>query len=434
MIEALARFVGALRSEKLSVSPAEVVDAGRALDLVGLERRADVRRALSATLAKDHQAALVFDRLFDRFFAPPVVPAQGPGEGRVAAAGERPRPGDGERPAPSRAKPKDKVEAQGKASLTPKRPGPELKEILERARRGGERSHGRLRRAKLRPSGEETRDPAHRDLARRMTTEEEREVAREIPRVVHALKLRVSRRLARARAGRPWVRQALRDNLKHCGVPFVIPYRAPKRKSTRVVLLVDVSFSVARASGLFLLMAAEFVELGRRARVLAFVDRPVDATAAVSRWARGSHRGPGVREAAPKQARRGARPGDGIVSQDVSFADILDGLKDLNLEAPSDYGTAFHALSVSRLRPRGRDTVLVVLGDGRTNRFDPLPFALEDLSRGCRAVLWLVPEPQSRWGTADSALPHYLASVDLVVEATDLHGLSRGLGELLRRL
>jgi hypothetical protein len=109
-------------------------------------------------------------------------------------------------------------------------------------------------------------------------------------------------------------------------------------------------------------------------------------------------------------------------------------LRDLNLEAPSDYGTAFHALRTSRLAPRGRDTVLVVLGDGRTNRFDPLPWALTDLSRGCRAVLWLVPEPRSRWGTADSALPAYLASVDLVVEATDLHGLARGLGELIRRL
>jgi uncharacterized protein with von Willebrand factor type A (vWA) domain len=425
MIEALARFVEALRAEDLAVSPAEIVDAGRALDLVGLTRRAEVRRALKATLAKDRPSAVVFDRLFDRFFAPPVFRGQGTGEGRVATAGERPRPGDGERPMPSRAKPKDKPKAQGKTSFEPKRPGSELKELLKR---------GRLRSAKLRRSGEETKDPAHRELARRMTTEEEREVAREIPRVVHALKLRVSRRLARARAGRPWLRQALRDNLKHGGVPFVIPYRAPKRKTTRVVLLVDVSFSVARASGLFLLMAAEFVELGRRARVLAFVDRPVDATAAVSRWARGSHRGPGATDVSPKPKRRGARPGDGIVSQDASFADVLDGLKDLNLEAPSDYGTAFHALSVSRLRPRGRDTVLVVLGDGRTNRFDPLPFALEELSRGCRAVLWLVPEPQSRWGTADSALPKYLASVDLVVEATDLQGLSRGLGELLRRL
>jgi uncharacterized protein len=423
MIEALARFVEALRAHDLAVSPAEIVDAGRALDLVGLERRSEVRRALSSTLAKDRQSALVFDRLFDRFFAPPVFRKEGRGEGRVATAGERPRPGDGERPTSTRAKPKDKLKAQGKTAAEPKRPGPERKE-----------SKGRNPKLKLRRAGDETQEPAHRDLARRMTTEEEREIAKEIPREIQALKLRMSRRLARARTGRPWMRQALRDNLKHGGVPFVIPYRAPKRRSTRVVLLVDVSFSVARASGLFLLMAAGFVEFGRRTRVLAFVDRPVDATAAVSRWARLTARGEGSGAMTPKGRRLRARPGGGIVSRDVSFSEVLDGLTDLNLEAPSDYGTAFHALSTSRLRPRGRDTVLVVLGDGRTNRFDPLPFALEELSRGCRAVLWLVAEPRSRWGTADSALPLYLPSVDLVVEATDLDGLSRGLGELLRRL
>jgi uncharacterized protein with von Willebrand factor type A (vWA) domain len=278
------------------------------------------------------------------------------------------------------------------------------------------------------------RDPAHRDLARRMTTAEEREVAREVPRVVEALKLGVGRRLALARSGRPWLRRALRDNLKHGGVPFVIPYRARKRKSTRVVLLVDVSFSVARAAGLFLLMAAAFVELGRRARVLAFVDRPVDATAAVSAWARGKLRSPGTSGGGRPQRRRVAPPGAGISTGNVSFADVLHGLSGLNLEAPSDYGRAFHALRSSRFAPRGRDTVLVILGDGRTNRFDALPWALSELARGCRGVLWLVAEPRSRWGTADSALADYLPSVDLVVEATDLHGLAKGLGELVRRL
>jgi uncharacterized protein with von Willebrand factor type A (vWA) domain len=197
---------------------------------------------------------------------------------------------------------------------------------------------------------------------------------------------------------------------------------------------VDVSHSVARAAGLFVLMAAEFVELGRRARVIAFVDRPVDATSALLRWSRGSQRNRPAEDVPFNARRRGARPGDGVVAHAVSFASVLDGLTGLNLTAPSDYGAAFHALSTSRMRPRGRDTVLVILGDGRTNRFDPLPFALEDLAHGCRAVLWLVPEPISRWGTADSALSGYLPFVDLVVEATDLHGLARGLGELVRRL
>ena len=260
MIEALARFVDALRAEKVAVSPAEIVDAGRALDLVGWERKADVRMALRATLAKDRRSAQAFDRLFERFFAPPLFPARGDGEGRRASAGRRPRPGDGEGDKPARTKPKENDERRGKSSRKAGRETPSILEILDRTGKTSERPHGRLRRAKLRRARGDARDPARRDLARRMTTEEEREIARELPRVVEALKLRVSRRTARARSGRPWLRRALRDNLKHGGVPFVIPHRAPKRKSTRVVLLVDVSFSVACAAGFFLLMAAEFGE------------------------------------------------------------------------------------------------------------------------------------------------------------------------------
>jgi uncharacterized protein with von Willebrand factor type A (vWA) domain len=262
-----------------------------------------------------------------------------------------------------------------------------------------------------------------------MTTEEERALAREIPRLLREIDLRRARRLERARAGRPWLRRAMRESLGRGGVPFVLPYRTPKRKTARVILLVDVSYSVARAAGFFLLMASEFLELGRKARVLAFVDKPVDATSAIARWKRSR----GAAEPKAKR-RRGSRPGDGITARGIAFTDVLDGIADLNLDAPSDYGRAFHALYYGRLRPRGRDTVLVVLGDGRTNRFDPLPWVLEDLARGCRAVIWLVPEPSSRWGTADSALPAYLPSVDVVAEARDLEGLAAGLVALLRRL
>jgi uncharacterized protein with von Willebrand factor type A (vWA) domain len=200
------------------------------------------------------------------------------------------------------------------------------------------------------------------------------------------------------------------------------------------VVLADVSFSVARASGLFLWMAASFLKFGRRNRVLLFVDRPVDATESIRRWAARTSSSGAVTASARKPASRRARPGESIAPQKVSFAELVDGLKDLNPDAPSDYGTALHTLLTSPMRPRGRDTVLVILGDGRTNRFDPLPWALEELSRECRATLWLASEPRAQWGVADSALPGYLEYVDVVVEATDLTGLACGLSELIRRL
>jgi hypothetical protein len=118
----------------------------------------------------------------------------------------------------------------------------------------------------------------------------------------------------------------------------------------------------------------------------------------------------------------------------VSFAAVLRSLAALNLDAPSDYGRALHTLLRDGIGRGGRDTVLLILGDGRTNRFDPLPWALEEIGRRCRAVIWLVPEPASRWNTADSRVAAYAPHVDVLVEAHDLEGLAGGMAELLRSL
>jgi uncharacterized protein with von Willebrand factor type A (vWA) domain len=106
----------------------------------------------------------------------------------------------------------------------------------------------------------------------------------------------------------------------------------------------------------------------------------------------------------------------------------------MNPDARSDYGRTFHRLLASARRPRGRRTVLLILGDGRTNYFDAQAWALAELADGCGATLWLVPEPIESWGTGDSALVSYLPSMDAVVEADDLNGLARGVASLVRRL
>jgi uncharacterized protein with von Willebrand factor type A (vWA) domain len=422
MISALVRFVDALRAEGLSISPAEILDAGRALDLVGLELRSEVHSALKSTLAKDRRSADIFDRVFESFFAPPALHQRKrrSGKSTEGVGGQRKQ---GERVQPESTIPKSKPPETQKGRAP-------VPEPAERRAQPNERREGRLRRALLRTpprNAAEAARPGRRLLRERMTTAEERRIAGEIPRIVDALWLGAGRRMERVSSGRPWLRRALRQSVATAGVPFTIPERAPKARRARIVVMADVSFSVARATGLFLLMAASFLKLGRKSRALLFVDRPVDATDAIRRWT-SRKAGSTTKAASPRG------PGAGIISNGVSFAELVEGLKDLNPTAPSDYGTAFHTLLTSRLRPHGRDTVLVILGDGRTNRFDPLAWTLEELSRGCRAVLWLAPEPRAQWGTADSAIPAYLPSIDVIVEAPDLDGLARGLAELMRTL
>jgi uncharacterized protein with von Willebrand factor type A (vWA) domain len=457
MIAALTRFVKALRDEGIKASPAELLDATRAVEIVGLENRARFREALSATLAKSHDQRETFRRVFDRFFVPPHREGKGEKRGRAGVGGSggsrRGRPGL-ERTPSSRTLPR-KTDAESPRERTAKPPshgedrgGERVRRMLDATDRRGPDRVGRLRRAATTRVGEKAAASSRRgdavdldrvDLKGPLTVEDERDLARRVPRMIETLRLRSSRRLRPSSRGRLWSRRLFRDNLTHGGVPFVLPFRRAKPRRVRVTLLVDVSYSAARATGYFLWMAAEFLRLERRTRVLAFVDRPVDATREIDAWlrgrgdadaaVRGSRDGP-----RPARGRRRAPPGEGIRPAGRPFAEMLDSLRGLNLAAPSDYGRAFHALAGSRLRPRGRDTVLVILGDGRTNRFDPLSWALEELVSGCRAVLWLVPERRESWGTGDSALADYLPHADVVVEAWNLAGLADGLEALLRRL
>jgi uncharacterized protein with von Willebrand factor type A (vWA) domain len=247
-----------------------------------------------------------------------------------------------------------------------------------------------------------------RELRRPVATDERRELGRAVRRLVERIRLRASRRFARRRTGRPYLRSVFRESLSSGGVPFRIPRRRRRVRTPRVVLLIDVSWSTATAAGLFLSMAGEFLRLGRQARIVLFVDRPVEATAELDAWLERSCTPP--------------------------FVELLRSLPGLNLDAPSDYGRLFHALLASGRRPRGRRTLLVVLGDGRTNVFDPLAWAFAELACGCGAALWLVPESRALWGTGDSALRHYAPHVDTLVEAADLAGLARGVAALVRRL
>jgi len=447
MLAGLERFVAELRREGIAVSPAEWLDAMRSLTELGLDDRKRFRHTLRCTLVKRASQLPVFDETFERFFSAPGRGGSGrerPGRGAGGqkgrsrgedgvAGGPRPRPPERE-PRTSK-KPTDRpgtIEAESvKRSTTALRQG--LTQHRGRWRRViVDRSADEHRKTRERrtEAGVTPRPAERRDFGRSLTLEQERETAAAVPRIVERIRMRTGRRLRRAQRGRLYLRRVFRDNLSHGGVPWVLPFRKPRPRRSRVVLLIDVSWSTVTAAGLFLSIAGEFLRRSRDTRVLLFVDRAVDATREIDHWI-ARHPTPPVE---PGTASGRRRPGVGIVRGGRSFAEVLDELRGLNLTAPSDYGRAFHSLARSRLRPGGRNTALVVLGDGRTNRFDAQDWAFEEIASRCGAVLWLVPEPLDRWGTGDSALGRYLPHTDVAVEARDLNGLARGVSELLRHL
>ncbi len=235
---------------------------------------------------------------------------------------------------------------------------------------------------------------------------ESRRLAEELVRLLARLRLRRTRRRRRARRGALWVQRVVRVNVGHDGVPLRLVRRAPARREPRLLLLVDVSHSVRQAAAAFMTVVAGLTRAFRDVRVVFFVDQPVEMTAVL-----------------PRLARLGGSAG--------ALALLARGVPELNDLAPSDYGRVLDRLA-RETAPRLRaGTLVLILGDARTNRLDPQAWALETLRARARRVVWLVPEEVERWGTGDSALAAYAPHCDLLVEAADLAGLAHGLRRAL---
>jgi len=414
VIETLANFVDRLRARGLAVSPAEAIEAARALAALGVESRPGAESALLLTLAKDRRARAVVREEFLRFFvAPPRRGTAKDGEGAPGESGAgRGAPGLSAS-APLRRQPQEPGRKATPLRREPlARRGQARKEsraepLVERLRRAAGPRQGRLRRLVLARRGPDPRlhgpgEPIGRvDLKARLDPAVEARLLEETARLVAELRLRRGRRRMASRDGLLSLRRTLRASLRTGGVPFMIARSERRRRRPRVVVLLDVSRSCERAAGLFVALASRLLESEATVRVFAFVDAPVECTRELA-----------ASEAALRQA--------------------LPSLPGLNLDAPSDYGRALFALGAHpALGGAGTDRILVVLGDGRTNRFDPMGWAFEDLVRRCRAAIWLVPERRDEWGSGDSALGEYLPRVDVAVEAFNLEGLVAGVRRLL---
>ena len=70
-----------------------------------------------------------------------------------------------------------------------------------------------------------------------------------------------------------------------------------------------------------------------------------------------------------------------------------------------------------------RRTTVLVIGDGRNNYHPAEAWALRELRRRARRVLWICPEPRRLWGTGDSDMPLYDGACDRVAEVTTLEEL-----------
>ncbi|WP_406095856.1 VWA domain-containing protein [Kitasatospora purpeofusca] len=228
----------------------------------------------------------------------------------------------------------------------------------------------------------------------------------ELRRTVHPLARKLATRLAarrrRAARGRIDLRRTLRRSLSTGGVPLRPAHRLRRPARPELVLLCDVSGSVAGFSDFTLLLVQAMRDQFSKVRVFAFVNRTAEVTDLLTR---------GGGDPATL-ARR-----------------ILTEAKVMGHHGNSDYGSALGEFAERHLDAVGPRTAVLILGDARNNYRDPHLPALRLIAARARQVHWLNPEQPALWGTGDSAAPAY-------AEVVPMHCCrnARRLGEFIARL
>ena len=221
--------------------------------------------------------------------------------------------------------------------------------------------------------------------------------------LLRRLAVRIGRRRRSRATGRVDVRRTLRRSLQFGGVPvdLVRRRRAPHRPD--LVVLCDVSGSVAEfARFTFTLVHALHTEV-RDVRSFAFVGGIAEVT----------------------DVFRDAR-------FDIPLDRLVGGSGVVGLDGHSDYGAVFRQFADEHLDATiGSRTTLVIAGDARGNHREAGVDTFARIAGRARRVLWLNPEPAAAWGCADSLIEEYRASCTAVQEVRTLRQLADAIGDLV---
>jgi len=418
----LVEFVEALRGLGINVGPSETVDAGRVLGTLGLRDREVLREGLACAVLRRADHRETYDAMFDLWWP--------------AALGSRTVFDDADEDggaADGPAMPADDVEAMRKMLADLLIENPDLAELDERlaamiaqiveqygkytSSRGPSYSsyqalksmaldelEGKLLAGLLAPHGDDP-TPTQKQIAKALAAqritqlrkmveaETKRRTAEQlgrehvqmygIPQLSENVEfLRASGeqlRQMRRRAGQIDLRKTLRKSMSTGGVPIDVVLRKPRPARPELVVLCDVSGSVAGFSHFTLLLVHALRQQFSRVRVFAFIDTTDEVTHLF---------GPEADLAVAIQR----------ITRETSV---------YTRDGHSDYGHAFVSFLdryPNVLSPRSS---LLVLGDGRNNYRNPETGLLAHMVTASRHAHWLNPEPRHLWGSGDSAVPRY---------------------------
>jgi uncharacterized protein with von Willebrand factor type A (vWA) domain len=435
-------FLDALRQAGLTVSLAEVLDATRAMGAIDLLDREALRAAYAACVLKRPSHRTTFDTLFDLWFpavtGDPTLFDEQAGEGSEGGGDGEPMSNedyrdalrdlllDGDEEAMRRFA-RQVVQGLGRADTAPGRQSwfsyrvlrqlsPEtlmaslLERMLQGQQRGGlpekvarqtiaerikqfqEMVVAEVRRRLAEDRGaEQISKTAVQPLAEqvdflRASRNDMAELRRQVFPLARRLATRLTARRRLGKTGKLDFRRTVRASLATGGVPLVTHHKPHKPHKPELVVLCDVSGSVAGFAHFTLMLAYALREQFTKVRAFAFIDTCDEVT-------------------------RFFTPG----------GDVADALARMSSEAElvwfdghSDYGHSIEKFAESYPDAVGPRTSLLILGDARNNYRATGAQTLKKLVARSRHAYWLNPEPHAYWGSGDSATQAYAELIEMV--------------------
>jgi uncharacterized protein with von Willebrand factor type A (vWA) domain len=456
MEKRLMQMISALRNSGVRVSLAESAESLRAVEIMGIAKREQLRLSLRSTLIKDTRDLPIFDRLFPLFFGTGEPPTMGgdvgaqlsPEEAEMLAAAmrqftQRLRSGM-ERLLSGEPLTDDELDFLGRMTgatqgndlryqswltqrllraLSLPQVQQALQELLEQLQQMG-MGAARLRQIAemLRENLQGLKDQASQYVGMRLAENmsarppnpgpddlmdtafgalsdaDKKILQREVKRLASALRTRIALRQKRSKAGQLDPKRTIRANLRYHGIPMELRHRDRVRKP-KLVLLCDVSTSMRFCAELMLNLLFALQGQVRKTEAFAFIDH----LESISNDLAGSN----ANQAVARVLRR-MHPGHYNTDLGWSLAE-------------------FHSEHLDALDGR---TTLIVLGDGRNNYNDPRTDLFALLARRSARTIWLNPEPPQLWN-GDSDMPKYAPLCERVLKVANTRELASAVDQLL---
>ncbi|MCB1411647.1 MAG: VWA domain-containing protein [Xanthobacteraceae bacterium] len=97
----------------------------------------------------------------------------------------------------------------------------------------------------------------------------------------------------------------------------------------------------------------------------------------------------------------------------------------------SDYGNSFVDFEKGWLDAVTPQTTVIVLGDARSNNLDPRADILRTIGERAKRLVWLNPENRMAWGWGDSEMPRYATFCTVVRQCATARQLERAVSDIV---